>query len=78
MNRNFRRWLLQSVLGLLLVQAGLCACIEAGFMKHEGAPLLHWIAAGTAALSVFYAGLSMTVDGIRYRIKWLEEKGKSE
>lgn len=75
-NKNFKRWLLQSVSGLVLLQAGLCMCIESAFLKHGQAETWEWMLAGTVSLSVFYAGVSLTVDGVRFRTKWLEEKDK--
>ena len=49
--------------------------IESAFLKHgDNAETWQWILAGTVSLSVFYSGISLTVDGIIYRIKWQEEK----
>ena len=77
-NKNFKRWFWQSVIGLLVLQSGLCLVIESAFIKHsQEAENWQWIVAGTISLAVFYAGVSLTVDGIRYRIKWQEEKNES-
>ncbi len=74
-NKNFKRWFWQSVIGLLVLQSGLCMVIESAFLKHgDNVETWQWMLAGTISLSVFYAGVSLTVDGIRYRIKWQEEK----
>ena len=66
-NKNYKRWFWQSVAGLLLLQSGLCMVVESAFLKHDGAATWEWVTAGTVSLAVFYAGVSLTVDGVRYR-----------
>lgn len=74
-NKNFKRWFWQSVIGLLVLQSGLCMVVESAILKHAvDTENWQWILAGTISLAVFYAGISLTVDGIRYRIKWQKEK----
>lgn len=63
-----KRWLIQAVAGLLVVSAGLCMTIEAGFAKNSGALALEWIAFGTLALVVFNAGLCLLIDSLRFRM----------
>ncbi|MEM9886114.1 MAG: hypothetical protein AAF849_09495 [Bacteroidota bacterium] len=63
-----RRWLLQSVSGLIIVSAGLCMVIEAGIYKSSGVPVWNWVAAGTLSLIVFNAGLCLLVDALRFRM----------
>jgi hypothetical protein len=62
--RNRRRWLLQSVGGLLLTGAGLSLAIDAGFHKFRGDP---WLLYGTLALIVFQSGLCLVADSVRFR-----------
>ena len=63
-SRNRRRWLLQSVGGLLLTGAGLSLAIDAGFHKFSGKP---WVLYGTWALIVFQSGLCLVADSVRFR-----------
>lgn len=64
MQKKTLRWLVQSVSGLLLTGTGLSMCIDAGLNKLSGEP---WFWYGTAGLIVFQAGLSLVVDGVRFR-----------
>ncbi|MBM3426466.1 MAG: hypothetical protein FJX97_05680 [Bacteroidetes bacterium] len=64
MKKNRKRWWIQSVAGLLLTGAGLCICIHAGTQKLEGG---EWFWIGTLGLVIFQAGLSLVIDGVRYR-----------
>lgn len=73
-NKNYSRWMFQAVGGILVLQSGLCMVIEAAFYKHSGVATWQWLVAGTIALSIFYAGLALTVDSLRFRMKWLAEK----
>lgn len=64
MQKKTLRWLIQSVSGLLLTGTGLSMCIDAGLNKLSGDP---WFWYGTAGLIVFQAGLSLVIDGVRFR-----------
>jgi hypothetical protein len=64
MQKKTLRWLIQSVSGLLLTGTGLSMCIDAGVNKLSGEP---WFWYGTAGLVVFQAGLSLVIDGVRFR-----------
>lgn len=64
MQKKTLRWLIQSVSGLLLTGTGLSMCIDAGLNKLSGDP---WFWYGTAGLVVFQAGLSLVIDGVRFR-----------
>ncbi|MBY5950769.1 hypothetical protein KUV23_07285 [Algoriphagus marincola] len=64
MQKKTLRWLIQSVSGLLLTGTGLSMCIDAGLNKLSGEP---WFWYGTAGLVVFQAGLSLVIDGVRFR-----------
>ncbi len=61
---NKKRWLIQSVPGLLLTGAGLSMAIDAGLSKMQGAP---WFWYGTIALIFFQLGLCLVVDSIRFK-----------
>ena len=58
------KWLLFAPLGLVVVGAGACMVQWAGSLKDKQAPTKHWVAAGTAALVVFNAGLSLFGNGV--------------
>ncbi|MGI4875090.1 MAG: hypothetical protein ACRYFX_28380 [Janthinobacterium lividum] len=58
------KWLLFSPLGLLAVGAGACLVDWAGQLKASGAPARRWVAAGTGALVVLNAGLSLFGRGV--------------
>jgi hypothetical protein len=64
MGKNRKRWLIQSVAGLLLTGAGMSVCIHAGVEKLGGED---WFWTGTLGLVIFQAGLSLVIDGARYR-----------
>lgn len=65
MDTRTKRWLLQSVLGLLLTGSGLSMCIDAGIEKLNGG---EWFWYGTLGLIIFQAGLCFIIDGLRFRI----------
>ena len=76
MNSNSmkRKWLVQAPLGLVLVGAGLCMTIDAAFLKNTGEPWPKWVTYGTFSLTVFNAGLSLFVDSVIHRIRYLMNK----
>ncbi|MEM8523304.1 MAG: hypothetical protein AAGG68_01615 [Bacteroidota bacterium] len=63
-----RRWLFQSISGLIISSMGLCMVVEAGILKFQEASTLEWIGAGTVALMVFNAGLCLLIDALRFRM----------
>ena len=65
MNKKTRYWV-QSVGGLLLTGTGLSMCIDAGINKLSEEP---WFWYGTGGLIVFQAGLSLVIDGLRFKGK---------
>ena len=54
-----KKWLLLAPAGLITVGAGACLIQWATDKKRAKAPTSEWVAAGTAALVVFNAGLSL-------------------
>ena len=64
-----RRWLLQSISGLIVSSMGLCMVVEAGILKFQEVSAIKWIGAGTLALIVFNAGLCLLIDSLRFRIR---------
>ena len=64
MDKNKKRWFIQSVAGLLLTGAGLSTCIHAGVEKLGGED---WFYTGTLGLVIFQAGMCLVIDGVRYR-----------
>ena len=47
--------------GATLFGFGVCCVVESGFLKHDGAPKLLWIAAGTLSLIIMIVGLIMLI-----------------
>ncbi|GAA4346853.1 hypothetical protein GCM10023185_01480 [Hymenobacter saemangeumensis] len=58
------KWLLFAPAGLVLVGAGASMLPWAGGLKEKGRPAPEWVAAGTLALAVFNAGLSIFGRGV--------------
>ena len=58
------KWLLFAPLGLATVGAGASMVHWAGHLKAQQVPTRQWFAAGTAALVVLNAGLSMFGRGV--------------
>lgn len=54
-----KKWLLLAPSGLMAIGAGACLVDWAGSLKTQGAPASKWVAAGTAALVVLNAGVSI-------------------
>ncbi|OGX82346.1 hypothetical protein [Hymenobacter glacialis] len=63
------KWLLFAPLGLTTIGAGACMVQWAGHMKDEKAPTSQWVAAGTAALVVLNAGMSLFGRGVLERVR---------
>ena len=58
------KWLLFAPLGLATIGAGASMVHWAGSLKDRKAPAKQWLAAGTAALVVFNAGMSLFGRGV--------------
>ncbi|MDB5233464.1 MAG: hypothetical protein JWR44_457 [Hymenobacter sp.] len=58
------KWLLFSPVGLMTIGAGACMVQWAGSLKEKHAPTKKWVLAGTAALVVFNAGVSLFGRGV--------------
>jgi len=68
MKQNLVKWLLQSIIGLLLTGAGLSICINAGLEKLQDHS---WFWQGTFGLIVFQTGLCLMIDSLvaKMRVK---------
>lgn len=62
------KWLLFAPLGLVTVGAGASMVHWAGSLKDRNVPTKQWLAAGTAALVVFNAGLSLFGQSVIERV----------
>jgi len=51
------KWLLTGGTGASLFGFGLCAVVECGFLKYDGALWWHWAGLGTISLVVTMVGL---------------------
>ena len=58
------KWLLFAPLGLATIGAGASMIHWAGSLKDQHAPTAKWLAAGTVALVVFNAGISLFGRGV--------------
>lgn len=67
---HYRRWIIQAPVGLVLIGMGLCFVVEAGLFKFRGAPTWQWVAAGTLALVVVNAGISLFGDAVLQRVRY--------
>lgn len=73
MNKHYKNWLIQAPLGLVIVGFGICLIAEAAIWKYSGVPTWQWIVAGTVALSVFNAGLSIFGGAILHRVRYEQQ-----
>ena len=62
------KWLLFAPLGLATIGAGASMIHWAGSLKDQHVPTSKWVAAGTAALVVFNAGISLFGQGVVERV----------
>ncbi len=58
------KWLIFAPAGLLVIGAGASMVHWAGSLKDRKVPALQWLAAGTAALAVLNAGISLFGQGV--------------
>ncbi|GAB3576437.1 hypothetical protein [Hymenobacter daeguensis] len=58
------KWLFFAPLGLVTIGAGASMVHWAGTLKDRNVPTRQWLAAGTAALAVLNAGLSLFGRGV--------------
>lgn len=71
-----KKWLLLAPAGLVVVGFGTCLVQWAAKLKNDEAPTAHWVGAGTVALGVFNAGLSLLGRGIVENVLYeVREKG---
>jgi hypothetical protein len=62
------KWLLLAPSGLMLIGTGACLVNWAGTLKTKGIPPSKWIAAGTGALVVLNAGVSIFGQSVIERV----------
>lgn len=69
------KWLLFAPSGLIVIGFGTCLVQWATELKREGAPTAEWVGAGTLALGVFNAGVSLFGRGVAESVLYqLREK----
>ncbi|HEX8658824.1 MAG TPA: hypothetical protein VF690_14870 [Hymenobacter sp.] len=70
-----KKWLLFAPLGLVTIGAGACMVQWAGGLMQRRVPTKQWVAAGTAALVVLNAGMSLFGNGVAESVLYqLREK----
>ena len=62
------KWLLLAPAGLLLIGAGLCVLVGAGYDMNSGAPFSRWFIKGTYSLILINGGISIFGTAIRFRV----------
>jgi hypothetical protein len=67
MNNNYKNWLIQAPLGLVIVGFGACLIAEAAMTKYAGGA---WVWYGTVALVVFNSGLCVFGNAILHRVRY--------
>jgi hypothetical protein len=69
------KWLLFAPLGLLAIGAGACMVQWAGGLMGKRVPAKQWVPAGTAALVVLNAGVSLFGHGVAESVLYqIQEK----
>lgn len=62
MNTTKKKWLVMGGVGAALFGAGLCGCIESGFLKHQPDSLWYqWAGLGTVSLTITLLGLVLLI-----------------
>ncbi|WP_400193853.1 hypothetical protein [Hymenobacter sp. B81] len=75
MTSHKTKWLTFAPAGLVVIGFGTCLVQWATALKQQGAPTGQWVAAGTVALGVFNAGLSLFGRGVAESVLYqLREK----
>ncbi len=73
------KWLLFAPAGLVVIGAGASMVQWAGGLKDRRVPTSQWVTAGTAALVVFNAGLSLfgrgVAESVLYQVREKERAG---
>jgi hypothetical protein len=63
----YKQWLIQAILGLILIGMGVSVSIEAGFAKFSDQP---WIGLGTLGLVILNSGISFFGNAILHRSRY--------
>lgn len=70
------KWLLFAPSGLVVIGFGSCLVQWANSLKEKNAPAKQWVAAGTLALGVFNAGISLFGRGVVEKALYEVEKDR--
>ncbi len=68
MEEVFYRWMIESILGLILIGFGLSLFGQATIYKSSGEPLRKWFLWGTISLIVINAGICVFGDAVKQRV----------
>lgn len=73
----FYRWIIEAVLGLILIGFGLSLFGQSVIYKSKGESLKKWFLRGTLSLVVFNVGLCIFGDAVKtrmiYEVKYLND-----
>jgi hypothetical protein len=70
MNKDYKNWLIQAPVGLMIIGFGACLIAEAAMVKYSGGS---WFWYGTLALVVFNSGLCIFGNSILHRVRYEKE-----
>ena len=77
-----KKWLLLAPAGLMVIGAGASMVHWAGSLKDQGQPTSTWVAAGTAALVVLNAGVSLVgravAENVLYQLREKDQPAAPE
>jgi hypothetical protein len=73
LDEQYKRWQLNSPLGLILMGAGLSIITHAAGLKQQRVHFLHWSLLGTLGLVVFNAGVAVFGDAVKARALYEQE-----
>ena len=73
-NPSYKRWFLQGTIGIITIGVGVSMLLEASHFRHSDPSAWKWVSFGTLSLIVFMAGLVTTIDSVRFRIRYEQEK----
>ncbi len=71
MNKHKKLWMILAPTGLILIGAGLCMAIDAGFEKQNNRPFVLY---GTFALIIFNSGISIFGRAVAEMILFKQKK----
>ncbi|MFS4415166.1 hypothetical protein [Maribacter sp. 2307ULW6-5] len=69
-----RKWLYTGGFGALFLGAGICGCVESGFLKHGNGPTWWWVLSGTLSLMATVGGVVLLIKAGAMEKEWKSKK----